>query len=280
MNDVINNPPIQLSSFWDKYKVPLLTGALGAGVGSLALGGSTSVEDGSTPEQQAEKRRNNYLMGAALGGLAGAGGGAMYNYALAPDAPPGPMSTIINKSLKAKTLYGGLGAQAGHAVLRKGVKPTGSMEELRKSITEALDPKKEVNTDVTGPSIGTKLDTGKVENIRRQVQGLAARRNPLSALSQTRVGRGLGFNMTPNEHELATALAQLNRNPGALNQILDGAGGGALPFIKNELANPGSLHRANIRSGVARTAGGMIAAPTAAAIANWLSEKLKNKPSL
>lgn len=261
-----------LSSFWNDYKHKLIGGGAGAGLGALALGGATSLgDDGGTPEEHKSKVRRNALLGAALGGVTGLGAGALYDRATTPPEPKGVLGNFADRAVASKGLAGLIGAHGVHGAASKWALPKQEttdkrVGELQKLIDQGIavpDGKSPV------PPVPLTQDKGWQDTVRSHIEQITGSKQPLGRLSQTRVGRNLGVDLSPGEEQIAGALSRLHSHggPAVWDSLLGGVdasgkGTGAHPFIREAVGGNGNaISGAHLRSTLGRSAVGLAALP-------------------
>ena len=206
----------QLSSFWDKYKNQLVGGGLGAGLGAAGLAGYGALtDDGTDPEESSASLKRNLLLGGLLGGGAGVGAGTLFEKFGPGSDKPGNMRALFDRAWASPSLQGAAAANVAHGGAKKlmhmgkgtQTAQAAALTELKDGLANALTP--DANGSFPANSPGT---AGSLRSAAARASGTPG----LSGwLSQTRLGRNLGFNLGNHESEIAAILSplrDLNKN--------------------------------------------------------------------
>lgn len=259
-------PTATLSRYWDEYKPQIIGGLAGAGIGAAGLGGAAALSGEEDPEVKSQNVKRNLLLGAALGGIGGAGAGAGYKMYHEPKHQ-GLFSRGVNWLQGSRAALGFSGATAANAALRSryntggprvfGMGGTGgsfqgkSIDNLRemldKRVTEVMS-----GIQGAGPATGaapivpagpaaSRLSASE-QGVRDMVERMSGGDGMFARLSQNPTMRRFGLNIVHPEAE-KQILQSLNPMAGSaegraiLQRILSDQGikGRGMPLLEKAL---------------------------------------------
>ena len=206
-----NDMTAQLSSFWDQYRNKIIGGVGGAGLGAAALGGASAMSGEPGQPTDKKKLKQNLLLGAALGGVGGVGGGALYDQLAGEKNSPGYVMGFLNKLTHSRATQGAIGSAVGTPLLThklRGKAVEKGLGGLQTSIESAFKPNEGGVLPANDPVVRQQLK----QHISSIVGG------PKNSIT-----RALGLGHAMGEQEIARMLA----GKGNIQHVMPPGGGPA-----------------------------------------------------